>query len=161
MSTSTDGILAYGYDLGGEESEWKVEGAGEYGELPPLGWYNPEADDADFMGAALETLLAAQGFTDVWVRGADNAAYFANRKAAEAAVGVDLECYCSNEFPMFLVAAKTIRVGRGRVKTIDWQALGRERVEQDWDGKLAAALSVLGLVPKQTAPAWLLVSYWG
>jgi len=97
----------------------------------------------------------------VWVRGADNTAYFANRKAAEAAVGVDLECYCSSEFPMFLVAAKTIRVGRGGVKTIDWQALERERVEQDWDGKLTRALSVLDLTPVQPEPRWLLVSYWG
>lgn len=160
MSVNTDGILAYGYDLGGTEDEWKVEQAGEYGELE-LPWYDTEADDADFAEAATDTLMAAYGFTDVWVHGADNTAYFANKKAAEEAIGVELDSYCSGDYPMHLMAAKVITVSRGSTIEIDWAALERERVEQDWDGKLAAALSVLGLTPKQASPKWLLASYWG
>jgi hypothetical protein len=62
---------------------------------------------------------------------------------------------------MYLMAAKVITVSRGSTIEIDWAALERERVERDWDGKLTAALSVLGLTPKQATPRWLLASYWG
>ena len=55
MSTSTDGILAYGYDLG--EGFQKIQGAGEYGELPPLPWFDAESDD--MIEAAEHRLLAA------------------------------------------------------------------------------------------------------
>jgi hypothetical protein len=139
---------------------WKLQGHDEYEELR-LGWYDPAADDADFVAAAEDALRVAHGFTDVWVRGADNSAYSAGKKAADDAIGVELASYCSADFPMFLIAAKVITVYRGRVQEIDWPALAQERVEQQWDDKLTAALSVLGLTPIQTSPAWLLVSYWG
>ena len=48
----------------------------------------PEDDDADFTEAAKDALMAAHGFADEWVHGADNTAYFANKKAAEAAIGL-------------------------------------------------------------------------
>lgn len=161
MSTSTDGILAYGYDLGGDDAGWKVEGLGEYDEWPSGGWYDPEVDDADFTEAVENTLLTAHGFTLEWVPGADNSAYRAGREAARTAIGVEAHGHCSGESAMYLLSAKAITAYRGHVETIDWPALERERVEQDWDGKLAAALSVLALTPIQPEPRWLLVSYWG
>jgi hypothetical protein len=160
MSTSTDGILAYGYDLGGDEGEWLIQEIDEYGQ-PALLWFDPEADDADFVEAAKDALMTAHGFTGEWVRGADNSAYFAAKNAAEKAIGVKFDTYCSGDYPMYLMAAKVITVSRGSVIEIDWAALTQERVENQWDDKLAAALLVLGLTPRQAAPKWLLASYWG
>ncbi|MGW4007898.1 hypothetical protein [Streptomyces sp. NPDC004763] len=39
-------MLIYGYDLGGPE-EWKLEGLGEWGALPPLAWLDDDQDDED------------------------------------------------------------------------------------------------------------------
>lgn len=155
MGVSTDGILVYGYNLGGDEGGWEVAEAGEYGEWEPT-WLDEE--DPDTVGDAERVLLASVGFTeDDWrVDG-----YFDRKKEAEGRLGVELESYCSGDYPMYLLAAHKIVVKRGYVKTVDFAELDRLRVEQDWDGKLQQALAALGVTPKQTEPAWLLASYWG
>lgn len=56
MGQATDAILAYGYDLGGDG--WKLEGLGEYGELPPLDWWDGE-DDVTEAVRALSRLPAS------------------------------------------------------------------------------------------------------
>lgn len=156
MGTSTNAILAYGYDLGGDESEWKVEQAGEYGSLPRLDWFDPDGDDG-FVTAVEEWLLAAAGFSETDWR-ADG--YFDRKREAEATVGVKFASYCSGDYPMWIIAAKVITVHRGDVKTLDLDALAREPAEHCWDEKLDAAMRTLGLTPTQDRPKWLLCSYW-
>jgi hypothetical protein len=154
MSTSTNAILAYGYDLGGADDDWKVREAGEYGELA-LDWFDAEDDDADFITVAEKRLLAASGFTETdWH--ADG--YFDRQREAEARLGVEIESYCSNNFPMYLLAAKVITVRRGYVETVDPAEL--TVVPAEWDEKLSAALGVLGLTPLQERARWLLCSFW-
>ena len=154
MSTSTDGILVYGYNLGGDDSGWEVTEADEDGEFEPE-WAD---EDGDLITGAEEKLLAAAGFTETDYR-ADG--YYDRKRDAEARVGVEMESYCSGDYPMWLLAAHKVVVSRGDVKEIDFAALEAQRVAEDWDAKLQAALAVLGITPKQDAPKWLLASYWG
>ncbi len=159
MGTSTDAILAYGYNLGGGEDEWHIQEAdGEYGEWTS-DWYDPEDEDRDdFVTAAEQRLLVAAGFTQTdWQ--ADG--YFDRKREAEARVGVELDTHCSGEYPLYFIAAHKITARRGYAKDIDFAELEAMRIEQDWDSKLTKALQVLGMTPKQERPGWFLVSYWG
>lgn len=158
MGLSTNGILAYGYNLGGDESGWEIAEAGEYSGWEPA-WFDADDEEGDDLASAAETvLLTTSGFieTDYRVEG-----YFERKREAEARVGVELKSYCSGDYPMYILAAHTITVARGSIKEIDFPLLEAARIEQDWDGKLTAALTVLGATPKQDAPKWLLVSYMG
>lgn len=155
MGQSTNAVLAYGYDLGGDEGGWKIAEAGEYGEWEPH-WAADEDDDP--MAAAGKLLLASVDFAETDWR-ADG--YRARKQAAEARLGVELESYCSGDYPMWLLAAHTITVYRGDCKEIDFAALEKARADGDWDAKLTHALTTLGVTPKQERPGWLLVSYWG
>jgi len=157
MGISSDGILAYGYDLGGDDGEWKIEEAGEYGEWTPS-WLGEDEDEEGPVEAAELALLAAAGFTETDY---EVAGYFDRKREAEARVGVEMTSYCSGDYPMYVLSAHAITVGRGSVKEIDFAALEVARVEQEWDAKLTAALGVLGMTPKQATPKWLLVSYMG
>ena len=133
MGVSTDGIVAYGYNLGGVDEGWKVREAGEYGDLE-LDWWDPEGDD-DFVDCAEERLKAA------------------------GVEGVEVVRYCSTESNMWVLASEHVRVYRGWVETLDPAAMAGPRPEDD--ARLLAAVDALGLTPLQESPAWLLVSYWG
>lgn len=157
MGKSTNGILAYGYNLGGDEGGWQIIEAGEYGDWEPP-WFPDDDEDNDFMSAAMRVLRASAGFTETDWR-ADG--FYEREREADARLGVELESYCSGDYPRWLLAAHVITVYRGSVKEIDFADLERQRTEGDWDGKLAAAIQALGITPKQDRPKWLLVSYWG
>lgn len=168
MGVSTNAVLVYGYDLGGEDDEWLVEEtSGEYGELA-LDWYSEAVEDerdededdeeTGFIAAAKRRLIAASGFTET-NDGSDG--YYDRLWEAEEALEVEFESYCSGESPMYILAAKVITVPRGHVEALDLAAMATDPAEQGWDDKLSAALTTLGITPKQQEPAWLLCSYWG
>ncbi len=153
MGTSTNAILAYGYDLGGGEDEWKVREVDEDG-LLDLPWYSDE--DMDIMDAATDVLRTAAG----WVDGDYGApGYFEQRQAIDDQVGVEIKDYCSGDYPMYLLSAKTITVRRGDAKLLDLAGLQAET--DTYDERLRAACEVLGITPTQEKPAWILVSYCG
>jgi hypothetical protein len=163
VGVRTDGILAYGYDLGGED-EWKVREADEYGGLiPGTGrWVpDPEAEeDYDLISLALRQLLDASGFTETYEDG--NEGYFGREDEAEKALGVEFKAYCSGEYSQYLLAAKVLTAGRGDVEDVSvLMAEADEARLREWDGKLRRALEVLGLTPLQERPKWLLCSYRG
>jgi hypothetical protein len=162
MGTSTDAILAYGYDLGGGD-EWQVRELDEYGSLIPNtgGWVpDPETeDDYDLIGLAERHLLNASGFTETYEDGRDG--YLGRERAAKEALGVAFEAYCSGEYPMHVLAAKVLTAYRGDVQDAAAFILAAEETRPEMDAKLRAALEVLGVTPVQEKPAWLLCSYWG
>jgi len=163
MGVSTDAILAYGYDLGGGD-EWKVREVDEYGGLlpGPAGWVpDPETEeDYDLIELAERRLLDVSGFTETYEDGRDG--YFGREREAKEALGVEFETYCSDEYPMFVLAAKVHTVRRGYVADVgEFIAAADEATRQEWDAKLASAVAALGVTPVQEKPKWLLVSYWG
>lgn len=143
MGTSTNGILAYGYDLGED-----FAGLSDYERNEPA-WYD---ESEGWQESAEKALLAAHGFTETdWqVDG-----YFARKKAAEEEMGVELDTYCSGDYPMFLLAAKVQTCYRGDADPVDLT------LPDNADERLAWALGVLGITPKADRPQWLLASYWG
>lgn len=145
MGMSTDAMLMYGYDLGSDESGWKVQQLNEDGELTV-------GDEAE------SVLLAAVGFTETDWR-ADG--YHERMREAKARIGVTFERHCSADYPEHVIAAHVIKVYRGKSKPIDFAALRAQAAAEDWDGRLASALATLGLKPTQERPQWLLASYWG
>lgn len=157
MGTSTDAILAYGYELGGPEEWHLAEASGEYGELV-LPWYD-EDSDADFIDAAQKLLSASTGFTEEWSEGNDG--YFDRKRAAEARLGVVIDCHGHGDFPIYILAAHATTARRGQSEVINMAALTTAATEQAWDAKLAAAIQTLGITPTQDQPRWLLCSYWG
>ena len=158
MGQSTDGILAYGYDLGGED-EWKVREAGEYGELAVDWLPDPETEeDYDVLDLLTTRLLAASGFTETdW----EAEGYYRRKDAAEKALGVEIETCCSDDYTLYLLAAKVITVHRGDAKVIGMAALSDPALLAGYDAKLASAVAALGITPLQEKPAWLLSSWLG
>lgn len=155
MGTSTDAILAYGYDLGAADN-WNIHDLGEYGELP-VDWYDEDA--GDFIAQAERRLLERiAGFTEQW---APNNNYWDRQRAAKARLGVEFDTYCSDSYPMHVLAAKVITVARGDTELLDLPALTAEPAAHGWDAKLAAALQALGITPTQERPGWILCSYYG
>lgn len=153
MGQSTNGMLVYGYNFGGEEGGWQLAEVDEYEPWEPE-WMG----DDDVISAAGERLLASVGFTETDYKAEG---YFDRKKAAEDRLGVEFDSFCSGDYPMWVLAADVTTVYRGDVKEIDFAALEQAREDGDWDAKLAAAVQALGVTPKQDGPKWLLVSYWG
>lgn len=154
MGQSTNGMLVYGYDLGGPEDGWKVAEAGEYGEWMPS-W---STEDSDIITDAEKALMASVGFTETDWRAEG---YFDREREAKARLGVEFESYCSADYPLWVLAACVITVYRGDAKEVDLAALEAQRTQEEWDAKLAAAVQALGIEPTQDGPRWMLVSYWG
>ena len=154
MGTSTNAYLMYGYDLGGGDSGWRVQGIDEYDDWEPE-WLNESEGLAE---SALNKLRAAAGFTETDWR-ADG--YFGRRNAIDEQLGVEIESHCSGDYPMYILAAKKFTAYRGDVKALDAAELVAMVADEDLDGKLARALEVLAFRPVDKRPKWLLVSYWG
>jgi hypothetical protein len=169
MGQSTNGVLAYGYDFG--DNEPPLAGLDEYESWRPADFApEPGSDeyyDFDFQDWATRKLMAAAGHP---VDADDYVDYDATKKH----YGVWFESYCSGEAPMYLLVTHEITVYRGSTVDIDFTALERQRVEEDWDDKLNAVLEVLGLgdlvyrnswqSDKDGQPQkarWMLASYWG
>lgn len=155
MGVSTDGILAYGYDLG-ESGEQHFVG---FDEDDAPAWLKEDPDDEDtdlkdFGDAAERRLLDASGFTETWeTRIGDG--YHKRETEAQKALGVQIETHCSGDYPMYLLAAKVITASRGTAEAVDL-TLPDNAAE-----RLAWAVETLGLDVGDQKPRWLLASYWG
>jgi len=160
VGTSTNAILAYGYNLGGPEEGWAVREADGDG-LLRTDWYDEDNDDddgADFVAAAEKRLLTAVGFTETDYKAPG---YSDRRKIAEAQIGVVFDAYCHIDFPLYIMATNVITVRRGNMEYLDLHALAGEPAHHNWDEQLTVALRILGITPIQPQPDWLLCSYWG
>lgn len=164
MGMSPRAKLAYGYNLGGEETGWLVEGVDEDGYWTPS-WFNRPEDDGDEGAEELATvaenlLLADAGFTEAdWQ--ADG--YYERKRAAEARIGVEFSFSGHSDY------AGTLLIAIGSRRSVEWseamtldpnELLTRPGAEQ-WDAKLAAALRVLDFTPTQDGPKWLVYPTYG
>lgn len=168
MGTSTNGLFAYGYDLGGPENEWAGLLGSDGEEIDPdelPAWYDPDDDDA-FDEQAISHLLRATGFLVVpWDQRADWPAdqsqdYHRTRREAEKALGIEFETHCSGDYPMYLLVAWHDTARRGQAEPIDLDKLLIRRTDEVWDTKLAWAVETLQLRPRADKPQWLLASWW-
>lgn len=157
MGRSAKGLFVYGFDLGGDETGWKVQGAGEYGQWTPS-WLNSEDDDEgrENIETAIEDRLVVTlgGFTETDWR---TEGHFDRRRAAQAAMGVELRRYSSSDYPLFFLAAFA-EASYDDPEVLDPAQLLTRCVMEDWDGKLLAACEALGIVPLQEKPQWFVSS---
>lgn len=159
MGQSTNAMLNYGYSFGGGDSAWEIAETGEYGELA-VDWFNDEGEDeSDDEGGFIE-----QAFKRLYeaIPDAPEVRYDWEREdLVKKHYGVWFESHCSGDYPMWMLTTYETTAYRGDCDVIDWRTLDEQRQREDWDGKLARAIEVLGVTPKQAQPAWLLASYWG
>jgi hypothetical protein len=95
VGRSLDVTVVYGYDLGGSEAGWKFNKAGKYETAWPS-WvklnedgYPDDSEDEGFAEQAGDYLLREMaGFTEEY-RASSASDYFARKKAAEQAAGID------------------------------------------------------------------------
>lgn len=150
MSQSTNAMLMYGYDLDAADG-WKIAEAGEWGELAAP-WYD-EDSDLDSIEQAVKALYDA-------IPDAPDVEYGWQRdELVKEHYGAWFEGHCSDSYTMYALVAFEDTARRGHPELIDWRELDEQRNREDWDAKLARALEVLGITPKQERPAWLLASY--
>lgn len=160
MGTSTDGILAYGYDFGAEEAlnlaEAKSSADNPYGYLKTA-WWDEEAEEP----------IEGEELTDVMIRvlyesiaGAPPAESSEDRdEVVKTRLGVWFESHCSADYPMWILTTKVITADHGHPEVINLPDLA-EGIDV-WNERLAHALEVLGLTPTQERPEWLPCSDWG
>jgi hypothetical protein len=132
VSTSTDGILAYGIDLG-EGVDWEE-----------LGYVH--VDDCECGDAFDECRKCFDDESD----------WLSTRLENALILGVGLTQYCSPSYPMWLLKSRSITVRRGDAKVLDKAFLNVPALETLAIGEAAR---VLGLATDVT-PQWLLVSFW-
>ncbi|MFI6900310.1 hypothetical protein ACIBKY_03560 [Nonomuraea sp. NPDC050394] len=155
--SSSDAILAYGYNLG-DSGSWDIhELEDDYDKLVTLAWYDEDSDD-DLEDQAMRHLLNASGFTETSATRRDDD-YWTREQEAMQRIGVQFDTYCNHVEPMQVIAAHIITVNRGSTLLIEPDRLATGPQRHDWDTKLAAALATLAITPKQPAPAWILCSY--
>lgn len=166
MGSSASAYLFYGYDLGGSETGWKIEEVDkEYSsqiDYDQLGWLTEEQaeEDADFNfveEAEKRLLREIGGVTGTW----RDEGYYDRRREAQVRVGVVFHGTCTYDYPIYVLAAHTSTSYDGEVETIHFNVLDQRRIDEDWDGKLDAALKVLNIHPIQAKAAWLLASHYG
>jgi hypothetical protein len=167
MSVTVRATLAYGYFLGGSESNWEfqeVYGDDEYedGYGPKLDWYasnDDEEDNDSFQDQALARLLTAAGFIETDWRAEG---YHSRKAEAERRLGVRLERTGYEGGDLLLIARQEEEFGVyvGDVEEIDPAALPSIG-NPEADALLTAALQTLGITPKQEKAAWLLTVHQG
>lgn len=144
MGTSTDAILAYGFNLGGLDKGISFKGFDD-GDMP-------EWAEGDFDEAVHKRLLASVGFDEKWSK--ENEGFFARKREAERLLRVELVYHCSSEYPMYILSAKAFSANRGYPVTVDFN------IPADADKHLQEAAEVLELDLGNRTPRWLLASYW-
>ncbi|GAA1766367.1 hypothetical protein [Streptomonospora arabica] len=159
MGMAAHGVLAYGYHLGGD-GDWELEGTGEFDEEFPADWYD---DEGDFADQAMVRMLVAAGLATH-----EQAAqgYWDGRDEAEQQLGVDFESTGSldgrgHEGHILVAAGSSVRADWGEALELDVARMNDADQLAEWDERLAWALGVLGLTPKQEGPRWLLGANWG
>lgn len=153
MGNSPHGMLAYGYDLGGGGEGWYISNFTESGQLD-LSWHFDEYDD--FVEHAEKRLLERiAGFTETdWtVEG-----YHQRRDAAHDSVGATFTAHGDIQQPSYALTAHVIDVSWENPAQVRFADLERRRLSANWDGRLARALSILEITPRQQHPAWLLMA---
>lgn len=138
MSVSTDAVLAYGYNLGGDEHGWKVEGVDRW-----QTWVPPWLDTEDLGDDLTGDLVMEE----------------CRRQLEASDLSPDmLVPYCSMGTPAWLLSACTYEVPRGPALQLTIHELALPGKQQDvLVDRLASALSALDLRP--TGPCtWHLAS---
>lgn len=150
MSIDPKGILAYGYDLGGQDEGWEIENVDSGFTI----------DEEVLQEILLDKLI---GFNEKYPlhssRVKDRQEYNERRKAAEEKLGIELVRYGSYDYPSWILATKVFRAPDYGSMIIPRIKNSRFFVESHV--KLNTALDALDFKPNQAEPSWILASFYG
>jgi hypothetical protein len=138
-------VLAYGYDLGGRDAGWKVEGGETLRGMVSGG----------FEEMVERRLLAMVGFTEQWRDDPDGGFYTREREAGKR-LRVELAWTGSLEYPAYMLVIKDRARADWSPEVVDIAALAAKPKDLGWDELLDAAVRAIGLKPTQERPAWLI-----
>ncbi len=164
MGVSTDGILAYGYDLDGQDglNVAEAQASPTNDGYLKTSWYDAEHDEiTDEDGDELGTIAILTKRLYDTIPNAPVVEYEYEREdPVKDHYGVWFEGHCSGEYPMYILTTHVVTARRGYPQTLDFTELEAKRLRENWDAKLARALAVLEVTPLVPA-SWLLASDWG
>lgn len=153
MGSCASAHLAYGYDLGNNDGFFCAE-RGEYG--PDLPWLDDEEED--FAEQAENRMLKSVGFD--FERTDD---YYERITTARKTLGVEI--YHSGHIDysgwLLVVTASIRTVNWAESMEIEPNELINTPCHRNWDTKLAAAVTALGITPDTTSPKWLVFPSYG
>lgn len=161
MGTSTDAILAYGYDLGSEDDGLNL--------ADPPDWlgYDEDGDRDDEENTDLNDVIVRRLYEALDDVPAANPEYvsYDMEQIVQQRYGVELVGHCSGEYRMWILAAWHVVAGRGHPERLDLDELRVAETRDDFDDKLRKACEVLGFTPAwpggtPVEPGWLLASDW-
>jgi hypothetical protein len=170
MSTSTNGMLVYGYIWSEDVNILEAAHTGEddQREWPEIiadrrGIANPWDGYPSPSGVSQSQREAATRRAEQWIA-THRAEIDARReaiKAIEAEFGVVIDSHGSDSWtcPIVSIAGASITAHRGYPKQITPANL---EVGADWDAKLATFIAELGIDTSEAeGPGWFLASWWG
>lgn len=142
MGSVLQGLLIYGYRLGGADEDWEISGLDRWSPWVPS-WATDEMRD-EIDGGKFDYCTAIE-----------------KRLAAEQVQGVEVDtCGMVNYSDLFLAAWKTSATGSASV-SVPVDELDTLRRNGGWDGRLAVALRALDITPQQPHPMFLLTQSYG
>ncbi|SFQ31746.1 hypothetical protein [Amycolatopsis rubida] len=153
---TAEAILAYGYDLGGDQRGWKVGETDDHGR-PVIARHDIDGEEDKFVEEATGRLLAAlAGFTETDQHAAG---YHDRRKAARKSLGVHIVMHGDPSDTSYALATSSIAVEEGDSMPLNPAELFDPADLEPWNRRLAAALAALGITPRQDRPHWLVLAY--
>ena len=143
MSNSPRGILAYGYDLGGMDSGLKFSTSN-----------NTNIDFIDVEKAERIILAQIVNFTETWETRTDDQ-FWSRFEEAKKKLGIRFVCYCSYDYPSYIIATQVF-------EAIDWGSTPvKPHLDHSAYERLQRACGILGIVPNEPEPSWILASFYG
>lgn len=136
MGISTDAHLFYGVEITDGDGDWLTnEPTGDW-------WVNRNETGMDDDDIDMDVVDA---FDKIKIRDVPEL----------AGIGIDWHCHISYSTHVLHICG--ITAWRGSPQYLNLESLEKQRVEEDWDGRLATALKWLGIEPK-VKPGWILAS---
>lgn len=168
MGSNSSASIQWGYNLGGPENGWLIKGLDEYDIWIP-GWLKRTEEEVDeyidemgyediIYGRLLEKMA---GFKEIFGDEKPNGYYKAQADAlsrigitVESAGGCCGQDYYTNTYILYV---------NGTQQTAHWgaMAINLETPDATANNLLALALKALDIEPSQSAPMWVLSSYYG
>ena len=154
MGVSTNALLIFGFDFHDSDSDgdyrfgeegWEEFYAAKKGVVDDSELFNKEGNYAVPEGAERNR---REKLHDIY--------YDKKQKLAKKA-GVEIDCHCSTDYPIYFVSLRSYSASRGFPTKIDISKI--DDVTQDEIAKLKEFCEIMEI--KWKKPHWYLASYWG
>lgn len=144
MGYSPKARLYYGYPLTDGEGEWHIREYDEDERTLKVDWFDEDEHSIWGLPGLVEDHLTRR--SDVFEE-----------------IGVSAETYGHHEYPAVLLAVSESEIGVewSEFALLDFDELGAKVRLGRWDGRLAHAIELLGITPKQDGPRWMMVADYG